>query len=240
MPRGQHRLLDRVRHRLAVQLLQLGLVVEGVDLRRAADHEEEDHGLGRGLEIRRARREGVQRIEPPGLRGAARLQQGQRRERQPSKAGPRLREKVAPRAIVTAEEHARTIARPGGTGSKVSQPRPNGAHLAVTALAGEMAVGRVASRAPGESRAQCADAPPRPARRARSDAPNQLPAKSPLRSTRRTAAQSRCARRNRVPAGANDLRLRNPRPRDRAHLGVTPSHLFAHSACMSVLKIPSP
>ncbi len=44
----------------AAVLLELRLIVKGIDVRRAALHEEHDHALGLGLEMRRLRRERIE------------------------------------------------------------------------------------------------------------------------------------------------------------------------------------
>ena len=56
--------------RLAVEAVELRLVVERVDLARPAIHEEEDHALGLGREMRRL---GRQRISERSARGTSHL-----------------------------------------------------------------------------------------------------------------------------------------------------------------------
>ena len=82
---------NRVRDGLAVELLQLGLVVERIDVRRPADHEEEDDGLGARREMRRTRGEGVERIElDGGLAGGWCFEPPQRAQRDGSEARTHL------------------------------------------------------------------------------------------------------------------------------------------------------
>ena len=84
-------LANRVRHGLPVKLLKLGLVVERVDVRRPADHEEEDDGLGARREMRRTRGEGIERIEiDGGFASGLRLEPPQRAQRNGSEARTHL------------------------------------------------------------------------------------------------------------------------------------------------------
>ena len=88
----------RVGHGLAVELLQLGLVIERVDLRRPADHEEEDDRLGLGGEIRLAGGEGIERIDGEGFDvGGARFLAEERFEGEGAEAGAGAREELASR-----------------------------------------------------------------------------------------------------------------------------------------------
>ena len=50
---------ERVRNRLAAELLKLGLVVEQLELARPAGHEQVDHALGPGRKMAGPRRERV-------------------------------------------------------------------------------------------------------------------------------------------------------------------------------------
>ena len=90
--------LERVRYRFAVEFLQFRFVVERVNVRRPADHVEENHRLRLGREMRQARSEGVERINQGtaecGL-GASVLTQ-QRAKRQRAKSCTGANEKIAP------------------------------------------------------------------------------------------------------------------------------------------------
>jgi hypothetical protein len=94
---------------LAVLFLQQWLVIERVDLRRPADHEQEDHRLGSRLEMRRPRREGLQRIDQRWLacRGGPQLLTPKCLEGQHSEPGPELAKKSPSRTIAINVSHCR-------------------------------------------------------------------------------------------------------------------------------------
>ena len=93
--------------RLAVQPLQLGLVIERIDLRRPADHEQEDHRLGPRREMRRPRREGLQRINhrPLSRRSRPQLLSQQSLERQRAETGAKLAEESSSRTVTASVIH---------------------------------------------------------------------------------------------------------------------------------------
>jgi hypothetical protein len=110
-----------LRERLAVVPLQERLVVEGVDLRRTAMHEEEDHALGAGRRVRqpgceRSRPGWINQVRPtigPGAAAEQLLaeQTHQRHLPEPARAGL---EHGAPRdgALALAAEHGRRVVAP--------------------------------------------------------------------------------------------------------------------------------
>jgi hypothetical protein len=59
---GIHRFSNRRRNRLAIELVEYRLVVEGVDLGWTADHEQKNHRLGSRCKMGNAGRMGSQRI----------------------------------------------------------------------------------------------------------------------------------------------------------------------------------
>ena len=102
-----NRLSQRRGQRLAVQSLQLRLVIERIDLRRPADHEQEDHRLGPRREMRRPRRERLQRIDHRRLarRGGPQLLAQQCLERQRAETGPKLAKEPPSRTIAINVRH---------------------------------------------------------------------------------------------------------------------------------------
>src|SRR5690606_1321351 len=60
---GYDRFANRCGGRLAAELLQFRLIVERIDGRRSADQEQKDDRFGRGTEIGRSGREGIERVD---------------------------------------------------------------------------------------------------------------------------------------------------------------------------------
>src|SRR4030095_4035142 len=92
MARILQRLFYRLRHGFAVELLQLGLVVESVDLGRASHHEQEDHALRLWREMRRTRLKRIYRID---FDFRLALQLHQRMHCHRSKAAPECGKEIA-------------------------------------------------------------------------------------------------------------------------------------------------
>ena len=65
MPSRIQSIADRGRYRLAIELIQEGLVIVGVDLGRATDHEQKDDRFGARCKVWGSRGMGIERIEIP-------------------------------------------------------------------------------------------------------------------------------------------------------------------------------
>src|ERR1043166_124736 len=105
------RLADRIRNRFTVEFLQLGLVVEGIDVRRPAHHKQKNNRLGPWHEMRFARAEGIEGVDERrrfGCRGLS-LQPPKSAQGERAKSGPHSAQKVAPRAVARTGEHSNSI-----------------------------------------------------------------------------------------------------------------------------------
>src|SRR5207244_2762708 len=98
---------------LAVERVELRLVVEGVDLRGAAVHEQKDDGLRLGVEVRLLRHEGVDelrlRLGGGGTLAREEVVAEQAAQRHGAEASARLPEELAPGAPAKLPECRRAV-----------------------------------------------------------------------------------------------------------------------------------
>jgi hypothetical protein len=107
VPGRFHRVFDRLRHRLAIEFLQRGLVVKGIHGRRSADLEEKDHGLRFGREVRPPRGEGIDRIDRHSRRARRLGLQGGQSQR--AKAAAEAFEEIAACGAMRAGKHGAKV-----------------------------------------------------------------------------------------------------------------------------------
>ena len=117
-PGGLDRIAERLRHRFAVELLEQRFVVEGVDLRGAADQKQEDDRLGLRRQWGWPWSERVQRIGPCLWGRPFCLQSSQRLKSERTEAGAHRSQEASPRSRLGRHEHALPCPRPDPPGKE--------------------------------------------------------------------------------------------------------------------------
>src|SRR5690349_7643203 len=108
MARSADGLANRAGHRFALEFLQDGLELEGIDLGGAAHHEEKDDGTRPGSEIGLARGKWVQRVKgrtEEGGCGSGCRESRQGAESKGAKASAHARKEIAARPVAWRDKH---------------------------------------------------------------------------------------------------------------------------------------